>query len=105
MAAHGEMLVSVSTDEASDSWGFVGVVKVGEVEAFRTLEAFPSRAEALRATQGLMGDVLGELLAGREWRAVRDVTGQPPTRQDFNISAFRTSRGHAAERSGSTEPG
>ncbi|HEU5269077.1 MAG TPA: hypothetical protein VFU36_04070 [Jatrophihabitans sp.] len=99
------MLVSVGTDEASDSWGFVGVVKVGEVEAFRTLEAFPSRAEALRATQKLMGDVLGELLAGREWRTVRDSTGQPPTRQDFNISAFRSSRGRAAGRGGLPDPG
>jgi hypothetical protein len=83
----------------------VGVVKIGEVEAFRTLEAFPSQAEALRATQRLMGDVLGELLAGREWRTVRDSTGQPPTRQDFNISAFRTSRRGIGERSGSSEPG
>jgi len=92
MAQDGEMLVSVTTDVASDSWGFVGVVKVGQAEAFRTLEAFPSRAEALAATQALMGGVLGELLAGREWRTVRDATGQPPTRQDFNISAFRSSR-------------
>jgi hypothetical protein len=84
--------ISISTDEASDSWGFVGVVKVGVVEAFRTLEAFASRSEALEATQDLMGGVLGEMLAGREWRTVRDATGQPPTRQDFNIGAFRSSR-------------
>lgn len=93
MAQDGEMSISITSDEASDSWGFVGVVKVGEAEAFRTLEAFPSRAQALHATQELMGGVLGELLAGREWRTVRDATGQPPTRQDFNISAFRSSRG------------
>ncbi len=92
MVQDGEMSISIATDEASDSWGFVGVVKVGEAEAFRTLEAFPSRTEALHATQELMGGVLGELLAGREWRTVRDATGQPPTRQDFNISAFRRSR-------------
>ena len=105
MVRDGDMLISITTDEASDSWGFVGVVRVGEVEAFRTLEAFPSQAEALQATQRLVGDVLGELLAGREWRTVRDSTGQPPTRQDFNISAFRTSRRGAGERSGSAEPG
>ena len=105
MASDGEMLISITADEASDSWGFVGVVKVGQVEAFRTLEAFRSPAEALHSTQRLVGDVLGELLAGREWRTVRDSTGQPPTRQDFNISAFRTSRRGAAERSSSADPG
>jgi hypothetical protein len=38
--------------------------------------------------QRLMADVLGEFLAGREWRAVRDEAGKPPTRQDFNFSAL-----------------
>jgi hypothetical protein len=86
------LLISVTTDAASDSWGFVGVVKVGEVEAYRTIEAFPSRGEALRATQGMVAGALGELLAGQEWRSVREATGKAPLRQDFNIGAFQSIR-------------
>ena len=82
------ILISIETDVASDSWGFVGVVKVGAVEAYRTLEAFPTPSAASTAAQALMADVLGELLAGREWRAVRDDKGGTPTRQDFNFSAL-----------------
>jgi hypothetical protein len=36
-----------------------------------------------------MGSVLGELLAGAEWPNMRDQAGRPPTRQDYNVSAFR----------------
>lgn len=90
--ADGDLLISISADEASDSWGFVGVVRVGEVEAYRTIEAFPSHGDALRATQTLVAGVLGELLAGQEWRSVRESTGRPPTRQDFNIGAFQSIR-------------
>ena len=83
------MLIRVGSDEASDSWGFVGVVRVGEVEAYRTLEAFVTPELATEAATNLVADVLGELLAGREWRSVRDDKGAPPTRQDFNLSALR----------------
>ena len=83
-----EMVISVGADEASDSWGFVGVVRVGPVEAYRTLEAFASPELAVAAVERLVADVLGEFLAGREWRAVRDEAGAPPTRQDFNFSAL-----------------
>jgi hypothetical protein len=93
MADDSDLLIAISTDEASDSWGFVGVVKIGDVEAYRTIEAFPSHGEALRATQALVAGALGELLAGQEWRSVREATGKPPLRKDFNFSAFRWSRG------------
>lgn len=92
MADDSDLLISVSTDEASDSWGFVGLVKVGEVEAYRTIEAFPSHGEALRATQALVAGALGELLAGQEWRSVREATGKAPLRKDFNIGAFQSLR-------------
>src|ERR1043166_8138842 len=79
------LLITVDVDEARDSWGFVGVVRVGEAEAYRTLEAFPSRVEAVEHTQQLLGGVLGELLAGQEWRRVRDGAEHScaPTRKDF----------------------
>jgi hypothetical protein len=83
-----EMLISISSDPASDSWGFVGVVRIGEAEAYRTLEAFPDPASAILAAQNLTAGVLGELLAGQEWRAVRDGKNTPPTRRDFNFSVL-----------------
>jgi hypothetical protein len=87
-----ELLINVGSDAASDSWGFVGVVRVGEIEAYRTLEAFATPREATLAAQRLMSGVLGELLAGREWRGVRDDKGAPPTREDFNLSAMNQFR-------------
>jgi hypothetical protein len=94
-----EILISLGFAEASDGWGFVGVVKVGQVEAYRTLEAFPAPLEALSRTQQLVGSVLGELLAGAEWRRIRDVQGRAPTREDYNISAFqRTREGNPVDR-------
>ena len=81
-----------SADVASDSWGFVGVVTVGDQEAYRTLEAFPTPLAATEAAQRLVAGLLGELLAGREWGAMRDQTGGVPTRRDFNLSALRRRR-------------
>jgi hypothetical protein len=86
------VLISLGFAEATDSHGFVGVVRVGDIEAYRTLEAFPAPIEALRRTQELVGSVLGELLAGAEWRRMRDDQGRPPTREDYNISAFQARR-------------
>lgn len=85
----GDMLISIGVDEASDAWGFVGVVKVGDAEAYRTLEAFSTPTEAAAGVQQLMAEALGELLAGREWRHVRDEKGHAPTREDFKLSALR----------------
>jgi hypothetical protein len=87
-----DMLIKIGSAPASDSWGFVGVVYVGDVEAYRTLEAFRTPDEAAHAAQDFMADLLGEMLAGREWRAVRDDNGRPPLRQDFNLSALRRNR-------------
>lgn len=84
------LLISIEVAEASDSWGFVGLVKVGDAEAYRTLEAFPAPGEALAHTQKLVAGMLGELLAGQEWRRVRDETthGGAPTRQDFRLNSL-----------------
>ncbi len=92
------MLITIDTDPASDSWGFVGVVRVGDYEAYRTIESYATPAEAERETQEIVGGVLGELLAGAEWRRVRDTTNSAPTRRDLGLSVLRRGRG------GSTGP-
>jgi hypothetical protein len=43
--------------------------------------------------------VLGELLAGREWRQVADQTGRAPRREDFAMGAFKFRR-HQREQNG-----
>lgn len=86
---HETLLISLTTDQASTSWGFVGVVKVGDVEAYRTLGAFTSPGEALRVTQVIMATVLGELLAAAEWRGVREAIGNAPRRTDLNLGVFQ----------------
>jgi hypothetical protein len=83
------LLISVDVDEATDSWGFVGVIRVGEYEAYRTVGSFATPAEAEQEAQILVGVVLGELLAGAEWRRVRDLTGSAPTRRDLGLSILR----------------
>lgn len=100
-------LIHTTAEQASDSWGFVGVVWVGEVEAYRTLEAYLTPREASRAAQQLTADFLGEVLAGREWRTVREEHGTLPTRQHFNFSALGgrpPAERHRSERSPATDP-
>ena len=87
------LLITIDTDPASDSWGFVGVVKVGDYEAYRTIESYATPAEAERETQEIVGGVLGELFAGAEWRRVRDTTKSAPTRRDLGLSVLRRGRG------------
>ncbi|HEY2296675.1 MAG TPA: hypothetical protein VGH43_03015 [Jatrophihabitans sp.] len=85
--------ITIEVDTASDSWGFVGVVKVGKYEAYRTIESFATPAEAEQETQAIVGGVLGEMLAGAEWRRVRETTGATPTRRDLSLSVLK--RSHA----------
>ena len=54
-------------------------------EAYRTLEAFPTPPEAQNAAQEILSGILGELLAGAEWRRVREAKGAPPTRKDLAL--------------------
>jgi hypothetical protein len=86
-----DVLIAVTSDAASDSWGFVGVVKVGDFEAYRTLEAFATPNLAQTATQEILAGVLGELLAGAEWRRVRETKGTPPTRRDLALGVLDSS--------------
>lgn len=84
-----QLLITIDAVPASDSWGFVGRVLVGEHEAYRTIRAYPAPSEALSATQRLVGSVLGGLLAGEEWRDAHDEFGHAPRRTelDFGLGA------------------
>lgn len=99
-----QLLVKVETVPASDNWGFVGRVLVGEHEAYRTIRAYPTPSEALSVTQRLLGDVLGALLAGQEWRAAHEEFGHPPRRTelDFGLGAAVRRSSDSAETPGGT---
>jgi len=85
----GQLFIALDTAPASDNWGFVGRVLVGEHEAYRTIRAYPTPAEALSAVQGLVAGVLGTFLAGQEWRSAQDEFGHAPLRTelDFGLTA------------------
>ena len=80
-----DVLITLTSDPASDSWGFVGVVSVGESEAYRTIRAYPTPREALQATQHLLADVLGALMAGQEWRSAQEEFGHVPRRSELEF--------------------
>jgi hypothetical protein len=80
-----ELLITITLSPASDSWGFVGVVSVGEHEAYRTIRAYTSPGEALSATQQVLAGVLGALMAGREWDAAQSDFGHAPRRTELEF--------------------
>lgn len=80
-----QLLITVTSSPASDSWGFVGVVAVGDQEAYRTIRAYTAPAEALEATQRLLADVLGSLMAGQEWGAAQAEFGHAPRRTELEF--------------------
>lgn len=84
-----QLVITVDTAPASDNWGFVGRVLVGDHEAYRTIRAYPTPGEALSEAQRLVAGVLGTMLAGQEWRIAQDEFGHPPRRSelDFGLSA------------------
>ena len=63
---HDTQLMSLDAVESRDAWGFVGVVRVGDHEAYRTLRSYPVPSEARAAAAQLLAHVLGALLAGQE---------------------------------------
>ena len=62
-------LISSDALEARGAWGFVGVVRVGDHEAFRTSRSYPVPSDARAAVEQLLAHVLGTLLAGQEGQA------------------------------------
>ena len=85
MTESEEFHITIGHSPASDGWGFVGSVKIADHECYRTLRVFPTPTDALRATQVVVGDVLGALLAGQEWRTLSDEVGRTPTRADLRL--------------------
>ncbi len=86
------LLIRVDSAPASDSWGFVGRVLVGDREAYRTIRAYPTPGEALAASQALVGEVLGALLAGQEWRSAQQELGHAPRRSELDFGLAAKSR-------------
>ncbi len=103
MSTNEELLIRVTTSPASDSWGFVGVVKVGEHEAYRTIRASTTPSEALSETQLLLADVLGSLLAGQEWRSAQAEFGHAPRRVEFEFG-MRKPTGPSGRHSDEVDP-
>jgi hypothetical protein len=91
MSDENELLIKISSSPASDSWGFVGVILVGDHEAYRTIRAYDAPRAALDAVQELLAGVLGALIAGQEWRAAQDQFGHAPRRVELEFGL----RGHA----------
>jgi hypothetical protein len=91
------LLITLATTPASDSWGFVGVVAVGDHEAYRTIRAYMSPGEALGATQRLVADVLGRLMAGQEWGDAQSEFGHAPRRTELEFG-LRGKATHAVGR-------
>lgn len=85
MESTDRLLITITTAPASDSWGFVGVVSVGDQEAYRTIRAYTAPGEALGATQRLLADVLGTLMAGQEWGAAQAEFGHAPRRTELEF--------------------
>lgn len=83
------LLITIDAAPASDSWGFVGRVLVGDHEAYRTIRAYTTPGEAVRVTQQLVSEVMGSLLAGQEWRSAEREAGHAPRRTElqFGLSA------------------
>ena len=79
------LLITVDAEEASDSWGFVGLVRVGAVVAYRTIRAYRTPLDARTAAQELVAHVLGALLAGQEWRGATDEFGHAPRRSELEL--------------------
>ncbi|MFC8503028.1 hypothetical protein ACFUC1_11735 [Pedococcus sp. NPDC057267] len=98
MSSSDDMHITIGHSPASDGWGFVGTVTVGEDECYRSLRVFPTPGEALQETRLLMGDVLGTLLAGQEWRGLHASVGHTPTRADLRLGLVAPDTARAANR-------
>lgn len=80
-----EILMKVTASPASDGWGFVGIVVVGDHEAYRTIRTYNAPAEALSATQLLLANALGGLMAGQEWASSQTEFGHSPRRTELEF--------------------
>lgn len=92
MSSDRELAITLRSERASDSRGFVGVVDVGTREAYRTIRAHPSPSDGLHAAQHLLADLLGGLMAGQEWQAAQSEFGHAPRRTEFQFGLAARSR-------------
>ncbi len=76
-------LIKVTADPTGDGENFVGVVEIGEVQAYRTLRRFRSEETAQAWAVELLRDALGSLLAGEEWLRVKSDLDRVPRRIDL----------------------
>jgi hypothetical protein len=97
--------ITIDAAPASDSWGFVGRVLVGEHEAYRTIRAYTTPDEAVRVTQRLVSDVMGSLLAGQEWRSAEREVGHAPRRTELQFGLAARKRGPDQGDVGTDSPG
>ena len=84
------VLITIDSDEASDSWGFVGTVHIGAFEAYRTIRAYTTPGEAREAAQQLLAEVLGSLMAGQEWRTASEAFGHAARRSELGLGLRRS---------------
>lgn len=84
-----DMLIRVGADRAASGRGFVGVVRVGERDAYRTLRVFSTPESAEDAATSTVSGALGAVLAAVEWRTVQEEMGAPPAPDDFKSGADR----------------
>ena len=85
MVSSDGLHITTTSSPASDSWGFVGVLLIGDFEAYRTIRAYTTPADARRAAQHLLAEVLGTLMAGQEWRTAEGEFGHAPLRTDLRF--------------------
>ncbi len=76
-------LIRVTADRTDDGEHYVGVVDIGEVQAYRTLRRFRSEASAQGWAVELLRDALGGMLAGEEWLRVKSDVERVPRRMDL----------------------
>jgi hypothetical protein len=111
MSSSDAMNTTIGYSPASDGWGFVGSVKIADHECYRSLRVFTTPGEALQETRLIMGDVLGTLLAGQEWRTLHERVGHTPTRADLRLglagsdTAPSVNQGPAPDRHTDDAPG
>ena len=89
--------ITIDSAPASDGWGFVGRVLIGDLEVYRTIRAHTTPSEALVATSRLLSGVLGPLLAGQEWTEATEELQHAPLRSElgFGLSATHAEPGRS----------
>ena len=81
------VVIQIDALALTDDHTFIGRVRVGDVEAYRTIRSYAASVDAKRAAAHLLAGLLGPRLAGQEWHALRSATDHTPRRTDFQSTA------------------